>query len=49
MSGEHGIGAKRQTWMEKFTPQAELQMMQAIKKGLDPNHILNPNKIFKLS
>ena len=49
MSGEHGIGAKRQTWMEQFTPQAELQMMQAIKKGLDPNHILNPNKIFKLS
>lgn len=46
LSGEHGIGFKRKSLMEKFTDPAELDMMRAIKKALDPNNILNPGKIF---
>lgn len=45
LSGEHGIGFKRKSLMAKFTEPAELEMMRAIKKALDPNNILNPGKI----
>lgn len=48
LSGEHGIGSKRKELMEQFTDPEELSMMRAIKKALDPNHILNPGKIFDL-
>jgi len=46
LSGEHGIGYKRKKLMHEFTNPVELAMMQAIKKALDPNLILNPGKIF---
>ena len=46
LSGEHGIGYKRKGLMEQFAEPAELEMMRAIKKALDPNNILNPGKIF---
>jgi glycolate oxidase len=46
LSGEHGIGYKRRQLMEEYTDPAELEMMRAIKKALDPNLILNPGKIF---
>lgn len=45
LSGEHGIGSKRKHLMAQFTDPAELEMMYAIKKALDPNNILNPGKI----
>ena len=46
LSGEHGIGYKRKSLMQKFTDPVELDMMRRIKKALDPNLILNPGKIF---
>jgi glycolate oxidase len=48
MSGEHGIGSKRIKWMHKFADPVQLKMMQAIKKAIDPNLILNPGTIFML-
>lgn len=48
LSGEHGIGAKKLEYMEKFTPEGELEMMRDIKRALDPNDILNPGKIFNV-
>ncbi|MBN2065350.1 MAG: FAD-binding oxidoreductase [Candidatus Thermoplasmatota archaeon] len=43
-SGEHGIGfSKGQSFKEE--KQDSLAMMKAIKKALDPNNILNPNKL----
>ncbi|QDR81570.1 FAD-binding oxidoreductase [Sporomusa termitida] len=46
MSGEHGIGSKRAKWMHKFADPVQLKMMQAIKKAVDPNLILNPGTVF---
>lgn len=45
MSGEHGIGTKRSKWLRKFADPVQLRMMQAIKRALDPNMILNPGTV----
>lgn len=45
LAGEHGIGAKKLRYMEKFTPEGEKYLMRTIKNALDPNNILNPGKI----
>jgi len=45
LSGEHGIGHKRKEYMSLFVGEANLAMMRAIKRALDPNNILNPGKI----
>ena len=48
MAGEHGIGAKKISYMEEFTPAGELDLMRKIKAAWDPNLILNPGKIFNV-
>ncbi|MGL5207378.1 MAG: FAD-binding oxidoreductase [Acidaminococcaceae bacterium] len=48
LSGEHGIGYKRKDLMAEFTGAAELDVMRAIKKAMDPNLILNPGKILDI-
>jgi glycolate oxidase len=48
LSGEHGIGAKRLHFMEKFMDPVAVDVMRSIKRALDPNLILNPGKIFSL-
>jgi glycolate oxidase len=45
MSGEHGVGAKRKQYLKLFASEAEMEMMRAVKRALDPNNILNPGKI----
>jgi D-lactate dehydrogenase (cytochrome) len=45
-TGEHGIGlGKRKYLLNQFGTET-LEMMKSLKKTLDPNNILNPNKIF---
>lgn len=46
LAGEHGIGAKKLSYMEEFTPAGELELMRRIKLAWDPNLILNPGKVF---
>ena len=46
ISGEHGIGHKRKKYMHLVVSQAYMDLMRAIKRAWDPNHILNPGKIF---
>lgn len=45
-SAEHGIGLIKKPYLEKMKTHVELNTMRAIKKALDPNNILNPDKIF---
>lgn len=46
ISGEHGIGSKRNKYISMALEPAQIEMMKKIKKALDPNLILNPGKIF---
>ncbi len=48
LSGEHGIGHKRKKYVPMFLEEAQIEMFRAVKRGLDPNNILNPGKIFDL-
>ena len=48
MSGEHGIGYKKLEEFALCTPQAELNVIKAIKKALDPNNIMNPGKLVEI-
>lgn len=43
-TGEHGVGIGKQKYQEKEHGKA-LLVMEKIKQALDPNHLLNPNKI----
>nr|WP_191276510.1 FAD-linked oxidase C-terminal domain-containing protein [Neobacillus kokaensis] len=46
-TGEHGVGVGKQKYQEKEHGKA-LQVMEKIKLALDPENLLNPNKIMKL-
>jgi glycolate oxidase len=46
ISGEHGIGHKRKKYMPLVVDPGYIEMMQAIKRALDPGNVLNPGKIF---
>ncbi|SDD03451.1 glycolate oxidase [Melghirimyces thermohalophilus] len=46
LSGEHGIGTMKSPFMEEELGSITLDMMRRIKTAWDPNHILNPGKIF---
>jgi glycolate oxidase len=46
ISGEHGIGIKRREYLSELIDSAELELMRSIKNAWDPNHIMNPGKIF---
>jgi len=48
ISGEHGIGHKRKSFMPLVMDQAALEMTRAVKRALDPDNILNPGKIVDL-
>lgn len=48
MSGEHGVGFKKLEEFALCTPEAELNVIKAIKKALDPNNIMNPGKLVQI-
>jgi glycolate oxidase len=47
ISGEHGIGLAKRDYLAANIGPAQVAMMRAIKKALDPAGILNPGKIFE--
>jgi glycolate oxidase len=47
LSGEHGIGLEKQRFFKKAMDPVGLDIMKKIKDVLDPNHILNPGKIWE--
>jgi glycolate dehydrogenase FAD-linked subunit len=46
LSGEHGIGLMKSSYMESELGEAGLSAMRAVKDALDPQGIMNPGKIF---
>ncbi len=46
ISGEHGIGTAKASYIGMELNTATLAVMQSIKKALDPHNIMNPGKIF---
>jgi glycolate oxidase len=47
ISGEHGIGIKRRKYLKDLISPAEFALMRSLKQAWDPNHIMNPGKIFE--
>jgi len=45
VSGEHGIGFAKKTYLRKQVGDTQMELMQGIKKTFDPDNILNPGKI----
>ncbi len=46
ISGEHGIGTAKAKYLSMELDATTISYMQRIKDAFDPNHILNPGKIF---
>jgi glycolate oxidase len=45
-TGEHGIGILKRDWLAREVGPVGMRVHRAIKAALDPNAILNPNKLF---
>ena len=45
VSAEHGIGLLKKAWLGWTRSEAEIGVMRAVKKALDPRGVLNPGKI----
>ena len=46
ISAEHGVGLLKKDFLNYTRSSMEIDLMKQIKKVFDPNHILNPGKIF---
>ncbi len=46
VSGEHGIGYAKKSFLAQDLGENTLSLMRGIKAAFDPNNILNPGKIF---
>jgi FAD/FMN-containing dehydrogenase len=47
ISAEHGIGRSRLAELQHYKGAAELAMMRAVKRALDPKGIMNPGKVVR--
>jgi glycolate oxidase len=46
ITGEHGIGVAKKSFLPKFAGDAQMRVMRELRRALDPNGILNPGKLF---
>jgi FAD/FMN-containing dehydrogenase len=46
ITGEHGIGLEKKSWLHLSRTLEEIQLMKTIKKAFDPKGILNRGKLF---
>lgn len=47
-TGEHGIGNAKRNFLKMELGEDAINLMRKLKMSLDPNRILNPDKIFKI-
>ena len=47
ISAEHGIGVAKAHWLERARGGAEVAAMRAVKRGLDPDGLLNPGAVLE--
>jgi glycolate oxidase len=46
ITGEHGVGVAKKTFLPKMMGDAQMRVMRELRHVLDPNGILNPGKMF---
>jgi glycolate oxidase len=46
ITGEHGVGLAKKSFLPKFLGDAQMRVSRALRLSLDPNGILNPGKMF---
>jgi glycolate oxidase len=49
LSGEHGVGITKAPFLSLELDEPSMELMEKIKTLFDPNNILNPGKIFKVT
>jgi len=45
ISAEHGLGALKRDEIRHYKSDVEINLMQSIKRALDPLNIMNPGKV----
>jgi glycolate oxidase len=45
ITGEHGVGVAKKDFLPRFAGNAQIRVMQELRRALDPNGILNPGKV----
>ena len=46
LTGEHGVGVEKRDLMPEMFNEADLDQQMRVKCAFDPNHLLNPGKVF---
>ena len=46
ITGEHGVGLAKKEFLPSFLGPAQMRVMRALRRELDPAGILNPGKMF---
>ncbi len=49
ITGEHGVGVLKKEWLARELGPVSLGVHRSIKDALDPQHILNPGRVFDLT
>jgi FAD/FMN-containing dehydrogenase len=49
ISAEHGIGIGKKRWLPISRSEPEIELMNTLKRSLDPKNILNPGKVVSVS
>jgi glycolate oxidase len=47
ITGEHGVGLAKRRFLSRQVGDPAVRFMRQIKAVLDPNHVLNPGKVFE--
>jgi FAD/FMN-containing dehydrogenase len=45
ISAEHGVGTLRRDELKRYKSSVEMDLMNAIKRAIDPNQLMNPGKL----